>query len=500
MLARRSLLLGTASLGALACRHAPAVHTRQPAITHGVQTGDIQDGHALVWSRCDEPARMLVEWSTSPGFADPVRVVGPVVGPATDHTGRVWLTDLPPAQTISYRVRFEREAARGASAWHTGRLATPHPERFRLAWSGDTCGQGYGRNPEWGGLRGYAAVRAAEPALFINAGDLIYADNPILPEQPTPDGRIWKNLSDERLARVAESLDDFRARYAYNLGDEHVRALAADVSLVAQWDDHEVHNNWWPGQRLADDRYRQRDLAVLAPRARQAFREWTPIGAPTIHRVLHYGPLLDLVVVDLRSFRAANGRNRSTRASAMLGPDQTAWLVDTLARSRAAWKIVCCDQPLALEIPDGPDRQDHEGWANGDGPPLGRELELADLLSRLKARGVRNTVWITADVHYAAAHHFDPARALGGLDFTPFWEFVAGPLHAGTFGPNPLDPTFGPEVRFQWTNPAGTNRLAPWDGHISLGTIDVTRGALRVALRDLDGRERYTVELPASPA
>jgi phosphodiesterase/alkaline phosphatase D-like protein len=31
--------------------------------------------------------------------------------------------------------------------------------------------------------------------------------------------------------------------------------------------------------------------------------------------------------------------------------------------------------------------------------------------------------------------------------FDPFWEFVAGPIHAGTFGPNPLDPTFGPEVR-----------------------------------------------------
>ena len=117
----------------------------------------------------------------------------------------------------------------------------------------------------------------------------------------------------------------------------------------------------------------------------------------------------------------------------MLGAAQAAWLVETLAASRARWKIVACDQPIALVIGDGDERQ--EGFANDDGgPPLGRELELAGVLAALKARGVHNVAWITADVHYAAAHHFDPARARG-VDFDPFWEFVAGPIHAGTFGP-----------------------------------------------------------------
>ena len=47
-----------------------------------------------------------------------------------------------------------------------------------------------------------------------------------------------------------------------------------------------------------------------------------------------------------------------------------------------------------------------------------------------------------ADVHYRAAHHYAPQRA-AFTDFTEFWEFVAGPLHAGSFGPNRLDATFG---------------------------------------------------------
>ena len=69
------------------------------------------------------------------------------------------------------------------------------------------------------------------------------------------------------------------------------------------------------------------------------------------------------------------------------------------------------------------------------------------MLSAFKRHRVKNVVWITADVHYCAAHHYDPARA-AFTDFDPFWEFVAGPIAAGTFGPNQLDGTFGPEVGF----------------------------------------------------
>ena len=60
----------------------------------------------------------------------------------------------------------------------------------------------------------------------------------------------------------------------------------------------------------------------------------------------------------------------------------------------------------------------------------GRELEIADVLSFIKRAGVRNTMWVTADVHYTAAHYYDPGKAVF-QDFEPFWEFVSGPLHAG---------------------------------------------------------------------
>ena len=496
MIHRRQFLIGASAGSIAACIRGPALRTKQPQITHGVQAGDVQTDRALVWARCDERARMIVEWSTLASFAGARRVAGSIVGPTMDHTGWVELRGLPPGQTISYRVRFEREAERGASAWTTGRFAMPGANRLRFAWTGDTCGQGFGRNPEWGGLRGYAAIRKAEPAFLLHSGDLIYADNPIVAELTLADGRVWRNLTNERVGRVAQELDDFRARFAYTYEDEHVRALAAEVPILAAWDDHETHNNWWPGQQLEDDRYLEKDATTLAARALKAVREWTPISGPTIQRVIHYGPLLDVIVVDLRAFRTPNDPNRG-ETGAMMGATQARWLVNALAGSKARWKIVACDQPLALVIGDGPGDQRQEGYGNGEGPPLGRERELAGVLAEIKQRAVSNVVWLTADVHYAAAHHFDPSRATGA-EFTPFWEFIAGPIHAGTFGPNPLDPTFGPEIRFQWAPPAGTGNLAPWDGLQSFGTVDVSAEALHVALVGIDGRIRYEIDIPRS--
>jgi alkaline phosphatase D len=189
----------------------------------------------------------------------------------------------------------------------------------------------------------------------------------------------------------------------------------------------------------------------------------------------------------------------------MMGAAQVRWFIDAVASSRATWKVIACDQPLALVIGDGPGDARQEGFANGArapgatdaAPAAGRELELAGVLRELKQRNVKNVVWLTADVHYAAAHHFDPARA-AVADFDPFWEFVAGPLHAGTFGPNSLDPTFGPEVRFVRAPAPGTGNLAPWDGMQSFGTVELDgRGAgATVRLHDGSGRELYRVELP----
>jgi alkaline phosphatase D len=204
-------------------------------------------------------------------------------------------------------------------------------------------------------------------------------------------------------------------------------------------------------------------------------------------------------MLDERSYRGPNTPNRQETPSdetAFLGPRQMRWLKGALAGSTATWKVIASDQPLGLQVADA---NGFEAWANGDGPPLGRELELADLLRFIRDRGIANVVWLTADVHYAAAHYYDPARAVF-TEFAPFWEFVSGPLHAGTFGPNTLDNTFGPQVMFQRV-PDKPNR-PPSEGLQFFGMvrIDGRTESMTVSLHDLTGARLYEVTLPPATA
>jgi alkaline phosphatase D len=62
--------------------------------------------------------------------------------------------------------------------------------------------------------------------------------------------------------------------------------------------------------------------------------------------------------------------------------------------------VIASDMPLSLIVyDDGPNKKGSEAFAQGDGPPRGRELEIADILRFIKTSGVTNTVWLTADVH-----------------------------------------------------------------------------------------------------
>ena len=115
----------------------------------------------------------------------------------------------------------------------------------------------------------------------------------------------------------------------------------------------------------------------------------------------------------MRSYRGPNSSQPTADAddaSGILGAAQLAWLKQRLAASTATWKVIASDMPLGLVVTGH--AADFEAVANGDaGPPLGRELEIADLLHFIRDRKIRNVVFITADVHYAAAHYYDPARA-----------------------------------------------------------------------------------------
>ena len=483
----------------------------RPAIPFGVTAGDVGSGRAVIWSRTDRAARMFVEFATTERFENPRRVRGPAALESSDFTSRTVLTGLPPGQRIFYRVVYQDLSdLRTWSEPSGGSFATPSeaPRDVTLAWSADTVGQGWGINPDWGGLKLYETMRRAQPDVFVNVGDTIYADQPLVSEVKLDDGRFWKNVVTEAKSRVAQTLDDYRGNYQYNLGDEHMRRFISEVPQIVMWDDHEVRDNWyWERRNDADVRYGEKSVAVLAARARQAFFEYNPLpivgdDPERIHRSIALGPLLDVFALDMRTFKGANNQNRQTamdESSAIFGAAQRQWLKDELKRSTAVWKVIAADLPLGLIVEDG--RERFEAVANADpGAPLGRELEVADILAFIQRERIRNVVWITADVHYCAAHEYHPSRAKF-TGFDPFWEFVAGPLHAGTFGPGRLDPTFGPEAKFVGIPTGMKANRPPADGFQFFGTLRVSANtrALTARLHNLAGDIIYTNELPPAP-
>ena len=161
----------------------PAIVTApgaKPALPYGVTAGDVGGGRAVIWSRSDRAARMFVEYSTTERFADPRRVRGPAALESTDFTSRIVLTDLPPGQRIFYRVLYQdlsdlrtwSEPVAGSfttpSATSARRHASPgRPTRSARAGASIR---------DWGGLRLYETMRRAQPDVFINVGDTIYAD------------------------------------------------------------------------------------------------------------------------------------------------------------------------------------------------------------------------------------------------------------------------------------------------------------------------------------
>ena len=83
-------------------------------------------------------------------------------------------------------------------------------------------------------------------------------------------------------------------------------------------------------------------------------------------------------------------------------------------------------------------------------------------------------------------------------EFEPFWEFVSGPLHAGSGSPKPLDNTFGPQLHYakglgqnQRRN-AGPSEGLQFFGHVA---IDGESEAMTVTLRDIDDNALWSTQI-----
>lgn len=482
----------------------PALVRSRLEIPTGVRSGDVTTSSAVLWAAADGEGRLNVRLTSNGRTLRSVR--GAWADERTDHTARLTLRGLAPGREYGAAMWFTApDGTRGREHHLTFGTAPIHPRATSFVWSGDTCGQGWGINPDLGGLVGYQAMLDCRPDFFLHCGDTIYSDEPIEERKVEYDGSVWRNLVTPEVAKVSETLAEYRGRHRYVLLDENVRRFHEVVPTVAQWDDHETVNNWYPGELHDDDRYTERRCDVLAARGRRAWQEYTPIAVDDlngrgatgfaeqrIYRKIARGAHLDVFCLDMRSYRGPNDVPLGDYEQGILGPSQSEWLIREVTRSRATWKVISADQPLSIASRHPEDR---DGPGNGDdGAPLGREHEIARVLSAFKRAGVRNVVWLTADVHYAAAQHYAPERAAYS-DFDPFWEFVAGPISSSTFSPKEPDRTFGAELVFAKGNDHDISQSPRWGNQFFGQCLIDQDGLLTVRLRNIRGEVLWSREL-----
>jgi alkaline phosphatase D len=466
-----TMLLG---LGAGGAGVAAAKHTRPAfAIMHGVIVGDVTSSSALLWAQADRKATLNVVLSGRRHG----RIARAPAQAANDFTARVSLEHLRPGTTYRYHAWF---SLLGHRSWHgpvaEGTFRTAPRDReaapLRLAFGGDLNGQNVCRDAAEG-MPIMETVRARQPDVFVGLGDIIYADNVCSAVGMYGNAQIPGSFG------PATDLPTFRAHWRYTRADPGFQRLLSGTDYVGVWDDHEVVNDFGP---LTDTRSTPPYTpgVHLMPLGLRAFLDYTPVAIAEntpvrLYRSLRWGKNLELFVLDTRQYRDPNFEpDTDAHPKTMLGREQVTWLKEKLAASDATWKVIVSSVPMSIPtgfpaVPNGRD-----GWANFD-QATGYERELLDILRFMQEHSIRNTVWITTDVHFAEAFRYVPFSGDPGF---AVHELVTGPMNAGIFPTMDFDTTLNPQ-RLAFFGPPSPGAVTTWTEAkrwFNFGELDLAGG------------------------
>ncbi|MEV6778205.1 alkaline phosphatase D family protein [Streptomyces syringium] len=419
---------------------APAARaTAATGFLHGVASGDPLPDGVLLWTRVTPAPEAVpgsglgpdveVRWEVAEdaAFARVVAHGTATATTATDHTVKADVRGLRPA--TDYHFRFI-----------TGDAVSPAARtRTAPAHSAATAGVRFGvvscANWEAGHFSAYrhlAGRRDLDAVLHL--GDYIYeygtgtypaAKYVVRPHSP---------------AHEIVSLADYRVRHGRYKTDPDLQALHRAHPTVAIWDDHEFANDAWSGGAENHTPGAEGDWAARMAAAKQAYFEWMPVRPSvegTTYRRLRFGKLADLHLMDLRSFRSqqTKGGGVDDPERTITGRAQLDWLKAGLASSDTTWRLVGNSvmispvafgalpahllEPLAklLGLPTGGLTISTDQW---DGYTDDRR----ELLAHLADRAIRNTVFLTGDIHMAWANDVPRTAATYPLSPSVATEFV----------------------------------------------------------------------------
>jgi alkaline phosphatase D len=435
----RRFFLFPALVAALVATAAPA-YAHEVVYTSGVASGDVTPNRAVLWTRIDRAANAVgVTVSKQSNFSTRAFHGQAAATAANDFTVKIDASGLSP--NTRYFYRFDHHGYLSPVGQFKTAPDSSLPANLRFTYSGDSDGaKGPNRPASYGNFEPLDAARAENAAFFAYLGDTIYSDSEIGGVPP------------------ATTLDQYRAKYKENRTYPALRNLLASTSTYAQWDDHEVYNDF-DGQTVDPARYAA---------GRKAFLEYMPVregdflsdpscaGDPMFSQY-KWGKDVDIIIPDERSCRSAEdpvkaactdpsyGLDPAPTAPAdiremfgyppspppgclaaindpsrtMLGPVQKAALKGALLNSTAKFKFIINEVPIQQFYALPYDRW--EGYAP----------ERTELLNFIRNRNIKNVVFLTTDTHATLLNEVFKDQDSAPTPIS--YEAVTGPIATKTF-------------------------------------------------------------------
>lgn len=374
-----------------------------PRIMQGPMLGAVNPTSIYIWGRVNGPFPVQIEYSETKDFKISKNSLILNAEKSEQYIVKFSLQNLKPNTQYFYRL------------WVNGKLdkylKSSFPFKFKtspISNTGTNFSIAFGscarflsdrEQPIW------RAINKEQPNLFFWLGDNIYGD--------------------------ALDVDILREEYLRQREISSLQSVIRNIPNLAIWDDHDYglnnHDKTNPIKKEALNVFKQ-------VWANPSYGEE---NNPGVYFKYSYGDV-DFFFIDCRYHRDPN-KSKDTNEKSFLGKQQYKWLTNSIAESKAIFKLIISGSGWSSEKGPGGD-----SWSSF----INERNKLFDFITTNKVSGV---VLLSGDTHIGELNAI-PWSKQGGYDF---YDLVSSPLAQSSSGTWWMEKK--PEIRIRPVYFSGTN-------------------------------------------
>lgn len=396
---------------------------------HGITSGDPLPDAIILWTRITQKPT----WTPGSGKGTPVRVKweiglrngksraftnairsGEVTTDAKrDFTVKVDATGLKPDTRYVYRFTVLDGPAKGAvspvGCTQTAASYNAHNKRLRFAFlSCSNWEAGY-----WSTYR-FLADRG-DLDFVVHLGDWFYEY-----ETNGYTGRYGR-VRHHEFPDETTKLEHYRRRHANTKTDPDLQYCQSTYPFIVTWDDHESADNSYIDGAVNHQPEFEGDWMSRKAASARAYFEWMPTRVNTLknghlYRYFRFGTLMDMSVLDLRTYRDKQNSDKIDDPNRSIGgKQQMEWLRNNVVKSPCQWKVIGNPVMMApLQLPPL-NAKINDFVAYKAGIPShgivfnsdqwdGYQWDRQRLFDAIAKNNVKNVVAVTGDIHMSFAN------------------------------------------------------------------------------------------------